>query len=435
GKETTATCNNDCRPPAIICEDGSTCMPGTCPENCIAKPACNNNVDDDFDGVIDLNDPGCKNNKDTSEQGTRACDNGKDDDNDGVKDYPTDTGCSGPTDTSERGTYLCDNGKDDDKNKKTDYKIDGTGDTKCTSITDNTEIKETTPTASCTDNIKNQDETDTDCGGTCPACQPTTTCGDNQCTTPENSETCPTDCPLTTPTEKIQLRYQFSCEEMHNWFRENKNKYKITFGNNNFACPGDVDETGKRKPLSREAKITAAFLLFEQIDSPQANRHIPGNQPLATFIRKTAINGFNIGQGGCEGAGAYYSNKGVYLCQQWFAESQSGGQDLGKDIFPYTTLMHEIGHSSGKHVTCTKGNRKGQPICDAILRNQPFAKTGGAVNFEFWFNILLQKYYTFPTQPDADGERNSKLITEGYLKEMFNNKQSTNPDYYLKLLD
>jgi hypothetical protein len=278
------------------------------------------------------------------------------------------------------------------------------------------------PEPSCTDGIKNGDEEGTDCGGTCNACKASS--GE-----------------ASSNGEKIQIKYQFSCQELKDWWTNNKAGYKIRFGEGNFDCPGDKDNNGNLKPISKEAKMAAAFLLFEQLDVPQVTKHIPGQIKFTQFIKNNVPEGFHTANN-CDNEGAYYRAGGVYLCSEWFEpKTHSGGQDLGKDIFPYTTLVHEIGHayvkqsySGNGHVECKNGNRKGHKECDPALRNQPFAKNGGGVNFEFWFNAILQKYFVFPNKPDADSKSNSERITSGYLNELFNTKLGTDTDYYLNLL-
>lgn len=331
-------------------------------------------------------------------------------------------------------------------------------------------LRTTSEQLSCQDGIQNDGEVGIDCGGTCPnTCQATPICGDNTCSDGETTTTCSIDCAtmatcndgikngkeegidcgqdacLTTCTKsKIQLRYQFTCEEMHSWWDAHKKEYKINFGNSNFVCPGDVDNNGNPKPISKEAKIAAAFMLFEQLDqSEKVTELMPGRVKFTQFIKQTVTGGFNIASSGCEGSGASHSNGRIFLCPAWFnPKTHSGGQDLGKDIFPYSTLIHEVGHayvknsySGNGHVECgDKSSRDGQVICDPALRDTPFAKNGGGVNFEFWFNMVLQKYFSFPNKPDTDGQRNSELITEGYLKDLFNTKNSEKTSYYFDKL-
>jgi len=73
-------------------------------------PACSNGIDDDCDGKIDREDPGCTGGDDDDEHGTRQCDDGVDNDGDGKIDYRApscrppdgDDRCDKPDDDSER---------------------------------------------------------------------------------------------------------------------------------------------------------------------------------------------------------------------------------------------------------------------------------------------------------------------------------------------
>ncbi len=72
---------------------------------------CSNGLDDDLDGLIDLEDPGCKGDPDRNDEKDIAgpqCDNGIDDDGDGKIDYRIDTlgdpSCSSPRDGTEDDT-------------------------------------------------------------------------------------------------------------------------------------------------------------------------------------------------------------------------------------------------------------------------------------------------------------------------------------------
>ena len=63
---------------------------------------CDNEIDDDGDGYIDLEDIGCSGPGDSSERGASAeCDNGLDDDSDLLFDYPDDPSCLHPTNLYE----------------------------------------------------------------------------------------------------------------------------------------------------------------------------------------------------------------------------------------------------------------------------------------------------------------------------------------------
>jgi hypothetical protein len=56
-------------------------------------PACANGIDDDCDGLIDLDDPGCADAADTSEHGSKQCDDGLDNDSDGGIDFGGGVAC------------------------------------------------------------------------------------------------------------------------------------------------------------------------------------------------------------------------------------------------------------------------------------------------------------------------------------------------------
>ena len=80
------------------------------------RPACANERDDDGDGLIDADDPGCTSEDDEDEGGDPppACDNGVDDDGDGVADLD-DRGCASADDDDETdAAAACANGLDDD---------------------------------------------------------------------------------------------------------------------------------------------------------------------------------------------------------------------------------------------------------------------------------------------------------------------------------
>ncbi|MBW2975214.1 hypothetical protein KY366_05845 [Candidatus Woesearchaeota archaeon] len=78
-----------------------------------AQKACSDGNDNDGDGYIDLNDPGCANKNDLSELDPNVeCDDGSDNDGDSAIDY-NDDGCSGPTDNDETncGDSVCEGGE------------------------------------------------------------------------------------------------------------------------------------------------------------------------------------------------------------------------------------------------------------------------------------------------------------------------------------
>ncbi len=76
-----------------------------------AKPQCSDGVDNDGDGKIDAQDPGClsgpggtynPNDNDETDTAKSQCSDGKDNDGDGKIDFPKDRGCSSASDTTER---------------------------------------------------------------------------------------------------------------------------------------------------------------------------------------------------------------------------------------------------------------------------------------------------------------------------------------------
>jgi hypothetical protein len=86
---------------------------------------CDDGLDNDGDGLADGADPGCSNLNDPSERDpSLTCDNGLDDDGDGLVDQD-DPGCISPADVSEREAgLLCDNGLDDDGDGLADFPAD-----------------------------------------------------------------------------------------------------------------------------------------------------------------------------------------------------------------------------------------------------------------------------------------------------------------------
>jgi hypothetical protein len=92
---------------------------------------CNDNIDNDHDGLIDNFDPGCTNNADISEADTTptpACSDGIDNPPlDGKIDFPNDPGCPAAGNASEGVAPLpapqpqCSDGKDNDGNLTADF--------------------------------------------------------------------------------------------------------------------------------------------------------------------------------------------------------------------------------------------------------------------------------------------------------------------------
>ncbi len=94
-------------------------------------PQCSDQQDNDGDGAIDNEDPGCAGEDDDNEReeagAVFACNNGLDDDDDGAADFPFDHGCTGAEDDDEAGGALdtaCSNGADDDEDGATDFPFD-----------------------------------------------------------------------------------------------------------------------------------------------------------------------------------------------------------------------------------------------------------------------------------------------------------------------
>ncbi len=92
-------------------------------------------------------------------RGPKRCNNNIDDDNDGLIDYPADPGCANKNDNDEHSANLiCDNGQDeaDDADTLADFQVSG-GDPGCTSATDSSEID-----GECDDLADNDGDTFTD---------------------------------------------------------------------------------------------------------------------------------------------------------------------------------------------------------------------------------------------------------------------------------
>jgi Tol biopolymer transport system component/uncharacterized membrane protein len=107
-------------PPIALTDGGTTGFGDADPDwRPSASDACTNGLDDDGDGYVDAEDPGCLGTSDPDEtRADVACDNGVDDDGDGLADA-TDPGCPMPLASPE--DPLCDNGLDDDGDGLTDF--------------------------------------------------------------------------------------------------------------------------------------------------------------------------------------------------------------------------------------------------------------------------------------------------------------------------
>ncbi len=109
----------------------------------ITQFACENTLDDDSDGLVDMNDPGCTSPTDDDEYNLVVlpkCSNTLDDDSDGLVDM-NDPGCTSPTDDDEYNTIVsltaCNNNVDDDGDGLVDMNDPG-----CADASDNDEFNE-----------------------------------------------------------------------------------------------------------------------------------------------------------------------------------------------------------------------------------------------------------------------------------------------------
>src|SRR3989338_5260398 len=128
------------------------------PRTCNAYPACSDTQDNDADGLVDLEDPGCTSASDDDETNpvlVPACRDGIDNDQDGFIDL-FDTGCSNPQDNDEsdgpvQGTTQCSDLVDNDN----DHTIDYPNDSGCENAADNTEGNGGTTMTQCNDGLDN----------------------------------------------------------------------------------------------------------------------------------------------------------------------------------------------------------------------------------------------------------------------------------------
>ncbi len=93
-------------------------------------PGCSDEVDNDDDGRVDADDPGCESPEDEDERDPEAppvCFDGIDQDGDGLIDFPFDPGCATKGDPDEADPAVpaaCNNGLDDDEDGVTDFPAD-----------------------------------------------------------------------------------------------------------------------------------------------------------------------------------------------------------------------------------------------------------------------------------------------------------------------
>ena len=118
----------------------------------ISIPAqCNDGIDNDLDGFIDLLDTGCTSPSDDSESDILVeCWDGIDNDGDGFIDYPSDPSCDSPTDNNESPMdyYQCNDSIDNDFDGFIDL-----DDPSCNFWNDTTELPQDNP--QCNDSIDN----------------------------------------------------------------------------------------------------------------------------------------------------------------------------------------------------------------------------------------------------------------------------------------
>ena len=115
------------------------CVPGTA-----GCASCNDGVDNDLDGLVDLDDAGCRSVGDLSER--PDCLDGLDNDHDGRHDWPADPGCRNRLPRAQEAPQ-CDDGHDNDGDGGIDYDpAEGLPDAQCEATWD--ESERTGPTGS-----------------------------------------------------------------------------------------------------------------------------------------------------------------------------------------------------------------------------------------------------------------------------------------------
>ncbi|MBI4439947.1 hypothetical protein HY638_03160 [Candidatus Woesearchaeota archaeon] len=122
----------------------------------IVPTQCEDGLDNDGDGLIDMNDPGCSSPQDDDESdGTSQCQDGINNDGDSATDYPADFSCSSPQDDDETlPRAQCQDSLDNDGDGLTDLNDPG-----CASDQDN---DESNGTSECQDGIDNDNDGATD---------------------------------------------------------------------------------------------------------------------------------------------------------------------------------------------------------------------------------------------------------------------------------
>ena len=132
---------------------GSIVADATLPDASI--PACSDGADNDGDGKVDLDDPGCENATDRDEfdpPPPPACSDGLDNDSDGYTDFPADPGCGSNLDDTEDNAApapQCNDGIDNDQDELVDEQDPG-----CTSAADPSE-EDPAERPACSDGLDN----------------------------------------------------------------------------------------------------------------------------------------------------------------------------------------------------------------------------------------------------------------------------------------
>ena len=145
----------DCRRPRDRSEDGP-----------LGWVACNDGFDNDGDGLVDTDDPGCLGDprKDSETDPSLICDNGLDENDNGFTDWPDEPGCTDLLDTTETclgepGCTECNDGINNElpgylHDDLIDYRTDGFGDPQCWGSDDRSEK------CDCWDGISNEPDDD-----------------------------------------------------------------------------------------------------------------------------------------------------------------------------------------------------------------------------------------------------------------------------------
>lgn len=120
--------------------------------------ACNDQIDNDNDGMIDAEDWGCQIAGSTTEaEPLVACNDGLDNDGDLLADYPQDPGCESPIDADEGNPPECNDGEDNDE----DGIVDWPDEPGCTDAEDDDET-DPSPAPACGDGLDNDGDGSTD---------------------------------------------------------------------------------------------------------------------------------------------------------------------------------------------------------------------------------------------------------------------------------